>query len=108
MDPEGAGGGTPRGFSAVEDRTRPGDRFLHIIEAGCSDVVVLGVTGPLTGPVLTGNSDGFWGPDLSPAPGFLAWYELWLDEMAAGHDNRALELTSPAARSAAERSRSTS
>jgi hypothetical protein len=26
---------------------------------------------------------------------FIAWYELWLDEMAAGHDNRALELTSP-------------
>ncbi len=28
-------------------------------------------------------------------PDFLAWYERWLDHMAAGLDNRALELTSP-------------
>ncbi|MEV7928538.1 SMI1/KNR4 family protein [Kitasatospora sp. NPDC088779] len=108
MDPKGAEDGAPRGFTTVEDRARPGDRFLHIIEAGCSDVVLLGVTGPLTGRIVTGNSDGFWGPDLSSAPDFIAWYELWLDEMAAGHDSRALELTSPASRSAERRARPTS
>ncbi|MER5915326.1 SMI1/KNR4 family protein, partial [Streptomyces sp. NPDC001982] len=108
MDPKGSEDGAPRGFITVEDRARPGDRFLHIIEAGCSDVVLLGVTGPLTGRIVTGNSDGFWGPDLSSAPDFIAWYELWLDEMAAGHDNRALELTSPASRSAERRARPTS
>ncbi|MFE2217278.1 hypothetical protein ACFW93_35825 [Streptomyces canus] len=71
-------------------------------------MVLLGVTGPLTGRIVTGNSDGFWGPDLSSAPDFIAWYELWLDEMAAGHDSRALELTSPASRSAERRARPTS
>ncbi|MGV9351579.1 SMI1/KNR4 family protein [Streptomyces spiralis] len=108
IDPKGPDDGAPRGFTAVEDLARPGDRFLHIIEAGCSDVVLLGLTGPLTGRILTGNSDGFWGPYLSPAPDFIAWYELWLDEMAAGYDNRALELTSPASRNAERRRRPTS
>lgn len=45
--------------------------------------------------MLIGNADGFWGPNVSSAPDFLAWYERWLDHMAAGLDNRALELTSP-------------
>ncbi|MFE7647863.1 hypothetical protein [Streptomyces phaeoluteigriseus] len=45
--------------------------------------------------MLIGNADGCWGPNVSSAPDFLAWYERWLDHMAAGQDNRALELTSP-------------
>lgn len=40
-------------------------------------------------------TDGFWGPSVSSAPDFLAWYERWLDHMAAGRDNRVLSLTSP-------------
>ncbi|MEV5355088.1 hypothetical protein [Streptomyces sp. NPDC052693] len=36
-----------------------------------------------------------WGPNVSSARDFLAWYERWLDHMARGWDNRALELTSP-------------
>ncbi|MFC4883959.1 hypothetical protein ACFPK5_01975 [Streptomyces beijiangensis] len=55
----------------------------------------MGVTGPLAGRMLHGNAAGFWGPDVSSAPDFLAWYERWLDHLAAGKDNRALELTSP-------------
>jgi hypothetical protein len=97
MDPPGEPD-TPRGFTAVEPHRPDGDLFLDIIEAGCSDVVLLGITGPLTGHVLTGNSDGFWGPNVSSATDFLAWYERWLDQMAAGQDNRALELTSPGVR----------
>ncbi|MGW7207538.1 hypothetical protein [Streptomyces sp. NPDC054837] len=42
-----------------------------------------------------GNADGFWGPNVSSAPDFLAWYERWLDQMADGRDNRALAQTSP-------------
>ncbi|MFI1172843.1 SMI1/KNR4 family protein [Streptomyces melanogenes] len=94
MDPEPAAS-APRGFTPLEQRQHHDDLFLHIIEAGCSDLVLLGITGPLSGRILTGNSDGFWGPDLSPAADFIAWYELWLDDMAAGRNNRALELSAP-------------
>jgi len=89
---------TPRGFTEADPLRPNGDLFLNIIEAGCSDVVLLGISGPLGGRVLTGNSDGFWGPNVSSAPDFLAWYERWLDQIAAGKDNRALELTSPGVR----------
>jgi hypothetical protein len=94
MEPESAAN-APRGFTPLEQRQCQDDLFLHIIEAGCSDLVLLCVTGPLSGRILTGNSDGFWGPDLSPAEDFIAWYELWLDDMAAGRDNRALGLSAP-------------
>jgi hypothetical protein len=86
--------GAPRGFGKAH-LTEEGDLFLHIIEMGCTDVCVLGITGPLAGRVLIGNRDGYWGPNVSSAGDFLAWYERWLDHMAAGLDNRALELTSP-------------
>lgn len=84
-----------RGFTRAHRPTRDGDLFLAVIECGCSDLALIGVTGPLTGHVLIGNADGFWGPNVSSAPDFLAWYERWLDHMAAGRDNRALALTSP-------------
>ncbi|WP_031178075.1 hypothetical protein [Streptomyces sp. NRRL B-3253] len=50
------------------------------------------------GRVVTGNGDGCWGPDVSSAADFLAWYERWLDHLLDGRDNRALELTSPGLR----------
>ncbi|WP_328400203.1 hypothetical protein [Streptomyces sp. NBC_00390] len=87
--------GRPRGFSRAYRPTRRGDLFLHVVERGCSDLARIGVTGPLTGRMLIGNADGFWGPNVSSAPDFLAWYERWLDHMGAGRDNRALALTSP-------------
>ncbi|MFD7326274.1 SMI1/KNR4 family protein [Streptomyces sp. NPDC059875] len=94
MNPTDTGTGS-RGFSRAYLPTRRGDLFLHVIERGCSDLVLIGITGPLTGRMLIGNADGFWRPNVSSAPDFLAWYERWLDHMAAGLDNRALELTSP-------------
>ncbi len=84
-----------RGFSRAYRPTRRGDLFLHVIERGCSDLALVGMTGPLAGRVVVGNADGFWGPNVSSAPDFLAWYERWLDHMAAGQDNRAPGLTSP-------------
>lgn len=95
----------PRGFDVTDRETRDSDVFLHIIEMGCTDVCVLGVTGPLTGRVLIGNSDGYWGPNVSSATDFLDWYERWLDQMNDGRDNRALELTSPRLRSHPNRHR---
>ncbi|WP_030691028.1 hypothetical protein [Streptomyces globisporus] len=59
------------------------------------NLVLTGMTGPLTGRMLTGDADGFWGPNVSSAPDFLAWCERRLDHMAAGRDSRALRLTSP-------------
>ncbi|MFJ9718982.1 SMI1/KNR4 family protein [Streptomyces sp. NPDC101213] len=88
-------GTASRGFSRACRPARRGDLFLHVIEPGCSDLVLIGTTGPLTGRVLIGNADGFWGPNVSSAPDFLAWYARWLDHMAAGQNDRALELTSP-------------
>jgi hypothetical protein len=88
--------GSPRGFHHVDhpDALR-GDRFLHIVEMGCSDLCLIGVTGPLTGRMVTGNADGFRQPNLSSARDFLSWYERWLDQMRDGKDNPALGLTSP-------------
>ncbi|CBG67660.1 MULTISPECIES: SMI1/KNR4 family protein [Streptomyces] len=89
--------GSPRGFHhALHPDAARGDLFLHIIEMGCTDLCLIGVTGPLTGRVLTGNADGFRPPNVSSAPDFLSWYERWLDHMREGKDNRALGLTSPA------------
>ncbi|WP_199836865.1 SMI1/KNR4 family protein [Streptomyces sp. CB01373] len=96
--------GTPRGFDEASSAEQ-GDLFLHIIEMGCTDVCLLALTGPLTGRVVIGNSDGYRGPNVSSAQDFLAWYERWLDHMARGRDNRALELTSPQLRSHPNRHR---
>ncbi|MBD0710413.1 MULTISPECIES: SMI1/KNR4 family protein [unclassified Streptomyces] len=102
MDDQGEPGSS-RGFTFVDRPPHRGDLFLHIIEAGCTDLVLLGITGPLTGRVVTGNADGFRGPDVSSATDFLAWYERWLDHLLAGRDNRDLELTSPALRAPVDR-----
>ncbi|MER5774115.1 SMI1/KNR4 family protein [Streptomyces sp. NPDC002039] len=89
--------GTPRGFHHVSHPDAlQGDLFLEIVEMGCSDLCLIGVTGPLTGRMLTGNADGFWAPNVSSARDFLFWYERWLDHMRDGKDNKALGLTSPA------------
>ncbi|NML50272.1 SMI1/KNR4 family protein [Streptomyces sp. R302] len=88
--------GSPRGFTHGDHSDAlQGDLFLHIIEMGCSDLCLIGVTGPLAGRVVTGNADGFWPPNVSSAQDFLSWYERWLDHMRDGKDNRALGLTSP-------------
>lgn len=88
--------GTPRGFHHVDHpEAQQGDRFLHIVEMGCTDLCLIGVTGPLTGRVVTGNADGFWQANVSSAQDFLSWYERWLNHMRDGKDNPALGLTSP-------------
>jgi len=97
--------GSPRGFVRARRGAAEGDLFLHIITMGCTDMCLIAVTGPLTGRVLIGNAEGHWGPNVSSAPDFLAWYERWLDHMNAGKDNRALELTSPPLRSHPQRHR---
>lgn len=104
MDPRGEPG-PARGFGAASLRAPGSDLFLHVIEMGCTDVCVVAVTGPLTGRVLIGNRDGYWGPNVSSATDFLDWYERWLNHMTAGHDNRALELTSPRLRAHPNRQR---
>lgn len=104
MNPRGEPG-TPRGFDGAEPGAHERDLFLHVIEMGCTDVCVIAVTGPLTGRVLIGNGDGFWGPNVSSATDFLDWYERWLNHMSAGRDNRALELTSPQLRAHPDRHR---
>lgn len=82
MNPPGEPG-TPRGFEDAGSGAHEGDLFLHIIEMGCTDVCVIAVTGPLVGRVVIGNSDGFWGPNVSSATDFLDWYERWLNHMSA-------------------------
>ncbi|MEU9361595.1 SMI1/KNR4 family protein [Streptomyces sp. NPDC048301] len=97
--------GATRGFNDADPGRHERDLFLHVIEMGCTDVCVIAVTGPLTGRILIGNSDGFWGPNVSSATDFLDWYERWLNHMSAGRDNRALELTSPQLRAHPNRHR---
>ena len=81
--------GRPRGFTYVDHPDAlQGDLFLHIIEMGCSDLCLIGVTGPLAGRVVTGNADGFWPPNVSSAQDFLSWYERWLNHMRDGQGQR--------------------
>ncbi len=87
--------GTPPRLRRHRTQASGLDLFLHSIETGCTDVCVIAATGHLTGRVLIGNGDGYWGPNVSSATDFLDWYERWLNHMSAGCDNRALELTSP-------------
>ncbi|MFD8636135.1 SMI1/KNR4 family protein [Streptomyces sp. NPDC059533] len=88
--------GSPRGFTHVfHPSAMRGDRFLHIVEMGCTDLCLIGVTGPLAGRMLTGNADSFWSANVSSARDFLSWYERWLNHMGDGKDNAALGLTSP-------------
>jgi hypothetical protein len=50
---------------------------------GCGDMAVLVVTGPARGRV----ADTCWAnsaPVYTPDPGFLAWYERWLDAVLRG------------------------
>ncbi|MFJ7334385.1 SMI1/KNR4 family protein [Streptomyces sp. NPDC101116] len=99
--------GSPRGFTHVgHPYAQQGDLFLHIIEMGCSDLCLIGVTGPLAGRVVTGNADGFWSPNVSSARDFLSWYERWLNHMRDGKDNAALGLSSPAIVASPSESRS--
>lgn len=102
MNPRGEPG-SPRGFGAAGPEAHERDLFLHIIEMGCTDVCVIAVAGPLTGRVLMGNSDGYWGPNVSSSTDFLDWYERRLNHMSAGRDYRALELTSPRLRAHPDR-----
>ena len=89
--------GSLRGFTHVDHPyALRGDLFLHIIEMGCSDLCLIGVTGPLAGRVVTSNADGFWPSNVSSAQDFLSWYERWLNHMRDGKDNAALGLSSPA------------
>jgi hypothetical protein len=100
MEPEREPG-APRGFTPAGQppRRRHRDLLLDIIDAGCTDVVLLGITGPLAGRVVVGNADGFWGPPLvSSAVDFLAWYERWLNHLLDGQDKPDLGLTSPGLR----------
>ncbi|WP_308267690.1 SMI1/KNR4 family protein [Yinghuangia soli] len=94
MDPPGK----ERGFGLVPAAGTDRDRFLHIAEMGCTDLALIALEGPIAGRVVIGNASGWWGPNVSSAADFLAWYERWLDHMAAGKDDRGLELTSPALR----------
>ncbi|WP_439680934.1 SMI1/KNR4 family protein [Embleya sp. MST-111070] len=70
MDPRGEPG-RPRGFTSAGGPSHQGDLFLHVIEAGCSDLVLVGITGPLAGRVVTGNADGLWAPMSRRPP--ISW-----------------------------------
>ncbi|KOG54681.1 hypothetical protein ADK75_13335 [Streptomyces virginiae] len=104
MNPRGEPG-TPSGFEGVVPGSYGRDLFLHVIEMGCTYVCFSAVTGALTGRVLIGNGDAFWGPHVSSAIDLFDWYELWLNHMGAGRDTRALELTSPRLRAHPDRHR---
>lgn len=50
---------------------------------------------PLSGAVRPVELHGFWGPRVSSAADFLAWYERWLNRMLDGRHDPDLGLTSP-------------
>ena len=72
-----------------EDPPGPGRVFLpgtlEIAHHGCSLVTRLVVTGPARGRLLNLDWEGPAGPYVVEDADFLAWYERWLDEAAAGY-----------------------
>ncbi|QFG22709.1 HEAT repeat domain-containing protein [Actinomadura sp. WMMB 499] len=73
-----------------EDPPGPNRHFLpgtlRIAAHGCSLVTRLIVTGPAQGRLINLDDDGPVGPYVVEDADFLAWYERWLDESAAGYD----------------------
>ncbi|WP_412539292.1 SMI1/KNR4 family protein [Longispora sp. K20-0274] len=65
----------------VDDEPFPG--AIALGHEGCGHLSVLVVTGAARGRVSSTYWDGA-GPQLSPAPDFLSWYENWLDTVLAG------------------------
>ncbi len=83
----------PRYFGDWEERheTPPGPGHVLLpgtLEAanhGCSLYTHLVVTGPARGRLFNVDCGGSLGPYVVEDADFLAWYERWLDEAAAGY-----------------------
>lgn len=73
-----------------EEPPEPGRIFLpgtlKVADSGCTLVTQLVVTGPARGRLVNLDCDGPVGPYVTEDADFLAWYERWLDEAAAGYD----------------------
>lgn len=73
-----------------EDPPGPDRNFLKgtlaVAGHGCTLYTHLIVTGPARGRLFNLDSDGPVGPYVVEDADFLAWYERWLDEAAAGYD----------------------
>ncbi|MEV5831786.1 hypothetical protein AB0L25_40130 [Spirillospora sp. NPDC052242] len=71
-----------------EDPPGPDQNFLRgtvqVSTHGCSLVTRLVVTGPARGRLINLDDEGPVGPYVVEDADFLAWYERWLDEAAAG------------------------
>ena len=83
----------PRYFGGWEERHEtppgPGHVFLpgtlEVADHGCSLRTQLVVTGPSRGRLFNVDCGGSLGPYVVEDADFLAWYERWLDEAAAGY-----------------------
>ncbi len=68
-------------------QVHPYDGLLAICSIGCSYECTVVVTGPARGRVCYISEDLLCeAPYFVAEPGFLAWYERWLDEIEAGVD----------------------
>ena len=84
----------PRYFGDWEERYEeapgPDQMFLPgtlaVADHGCSLSTQLVVTGPARGRLFNVDGGGSLGPYVVEDADFLAWYERWLDEVAAGYD----------------------
>ncbi|MQY08959.1 DUF2809 domain-containing protein [Actinomadura macrotermitis] len=64
----------------------PRQGTLAIVHHGCTSYTLLVVSGPARGRLVSVDHNGDPAPYVLEDTGFLAWYERWLDELAAGHD----------------------
>jgi HEAT repeat protein/SMI1/KNR4 family protein SUKH-1 len=67
------------------ERHDPLDGSLAVVHFGCDQYTVLLVTGSLRGRLATVDTAGGVEPYVTEDRDFLAWYERWLDEAAAGY-----------------------
>ncbi|MFI5934956.1 SMI1/KNR4 family protein [Actinoplanes sp. NPDC051494] len=85
----GHGGSGPQyGLLPMATWLRPVAGFsgaITVVHGGCSDYTLLVVSGPDRGRLVEVNADGCFAPRFYSDPGFLAWYERWLDFVLTGH-----------------------
>ncbi|MBE1532752.1 HEAT repeat domain-containing protein [Actinomadura algeriensis] len=70
----------------------PYDGTIPLASQGCTYWSVLVVTGPARGRVLD-IDESLQPPFFTSDPDFLAWYERWLDELAAGLESRGFSMS---------------
>lgn len=73
-------------FADEQHRRDPCQGAIAVAHHGCTSYTLLVVSGPARGRLVLVDFNGVPAPYVLEDTDFLAWYERWLDELAAGYD----------------------